>query len=66
MATRDILDKLPECVRTELEHLRKDYKNEALNHDAALARSAGYAEGLRDAGLITERERQFVFIYTTV
>ena len=66
--TRETLDKLPENVRNEIERLRKDYKHEELynRQDAARARLAGYVKGLQDAGLITERERMFLFSYGTV
>lgn len=64
--TRETLNKMPENVRKAIEDLRKDYKNEALNHDECRAKSYGYTKGLRDAGLITERERQVLFIYTTI
>lgn len=64
--TKQVLNKIPANVRAALEQLRKDYKNDALNTDESRSRSAGYVQGLRDAGLITERERQILFIYTTV
>lgn len=64
--TKQVLNKIPANVRAALEQLRKDYKNDALNKGESRNRSAGYVQGLRDAGLITERERQILFIYTTV
>lgn len=64
--TREVLRKMPDNVKRAIEDLRKDYKNEALNKDCVRNRSAGYVQGLRDAGLITERERQILFVYTTV
>lgn len=64
--TRKVLEKLPEIARTNLEWLRKEYKSELGDKDVARAKAAWYVKGLKDAGLITERERQFLFIYTTV
>lgn len=64
--TRETLNKMPENVRKAIEDLRKDYKNVALNRDGCRARISGYTKGLRDAGLITEREEQILFIYTTI
>ena len=64
--TRETFEKQPEIVRKNLEGLRHDYKSGVVNKDVARAQSAWYVKGLRDAGLITERERQILFIYTTV
>ena len=64
--TREVLNKIPENVRNMIEDLRKDYHNDSLNRDAVRKESYGYGCGLRDAGLITERERQVLFIYTTI
>lgn len=64
--TREVLNKIPENVRSAIEELRRDYYNDALNIDKVRSRAYGYTLGLRDAGLITERERQILFVYTTV
>lgn len=64
--TREVVSRMPGNVRATLEELRKDYKNPAIKRDETRARSGGYVNGLRDGGLITERERQILFIYTTV
>lgn len=63
--TRETLNKMPEVVRNRLERLRKDYNNPSLNYDTAREASAAYVMGLKDAGLVTERERQILFVYTT-
>ena len=66
--TRETLNKLPANVREIIENLRKEYKN-AVGYNrkgAKRERLAGYVMGLRDAGLITERERQILFVYGTV
>lgn len=64
--TREIISKLPETIRKNLEGLRHDYKSNVVNKDIARAQSAWYVKGLRDAGLITEAERKILFVYTTV
>ena len=64
--TREVIEKLPGGIRWQIEDMRKDYKNPAVNHEAARARLAGYVNGLRDAGMITDRERQIIFVYGTV
>ena len=66
MTTREVLEKMPKIVRWKIDDLRKDYKNEALNKYKVRAQIYGYTNGLRDAGLITESERQKLFVYATV
>ena len=64
--TREVISKMPKRVVDALNQLRKDYYNNALNADEVRKESYGYTKGLRDAGIITERERQVLFIYTTI
>lgn len=72
--TKQTLEKLPENIKKTVEQFRKDYKALQNNGDMARikygneyrARMAGYAKGLADAGLITEKERQILFCYMTV
>ena len=67
--TREVIAKIREQfpnIMYCIEHLRRDYKNDSLNKDAVIIESYGYTKGLHDAGLITELERQVLFIYTTV
>ena len=67
--TREIINKMPEAVKNRLERLRKDYKDADYTYhkkDMAREASAAYVMGLKDAGRVTERERQVLFIYTTV
>lgn len=66
MTTRELMNKLPENVKRNLEGLRHDYKSGVVNRDIARAQSAWYVKGLRDAGLVTDRERSILFCYTTV
>lgn len=66
MTTRGLTAKLPASVAWKIEAMRKDYKNAALSKDETRAEIAGYVMGLRDAGLINERERQMLFVYATV
>ena len=66
MTTREVFNRMPEAVQNKLESIRKDYKNQALDKDEIRERLYGYTLGLRDAGLISERERQILFVYGTV
>ena len=66
MTTREVINRMPATVLYMLENIRKDYKNPALNKETTRARLYGYTQGLRDAGLISERERQILFVYGTV
>ena len=66
--TRETLEKLPPNVREHIELFRyiiKDAGTDKIS-EIAKARLAGYVIGLRDAGLITERERIILFCYGTV
>ena len=62
--TKETLEKMPIPVRQELERLRQSCKSDQKKFE--IMRAAGYVKGLRDAGLITERQRQILFIYTSV
>lgn len=64
--TRETVAKMPQRVQFMLKDFNKDYHNNALDKDEVRAEIAGYVLGLRDAGLITERERQILFVYATV
>lgn len=64
--TKELIERLPRNVVESVEELRKDNKNSAISKDETRARLSGYCKGLRDAGLITERERQILFVYGTV
>lgn len=66
MTTREVVERLPENIRLKIEAIRKDYKNPALNRAEVRATLYGYTLALRDAGAITERERQVLFIFGTV
>ncbi|MEE0856527.1 MAG: hypothetical protein U0L58_04445 [Ruminococcus sp.] len=63
MTTKELLEKMPAKIVATLNDLRKDYNNPTLNKDATRKEVYGYTKGLRDAGLITERERQILFVY---
>lgn len=64
--TKELIERLPKNVVKEIEYLRDSYKSKYINKDETRCRLAGYVAGLRDAGLITERERQILFVYGTV
>lgn len=68
MTTRQIINKLPENVLARVERYREFYARPFTTriHDEIRNRMSGYVLGLRDAGLITERERQLLFVYMTV
>lgn len=66
MTTKELLNRMPKEVVNRLEQGRKDYHNNALDQDKVRSGNAQYVLGLRDAGLITDRERMKLFIYTTV
>ena len=63
--TRELLTKLPNNVKEYSEKLKREYKGEVFNKKETRERAAGYCAGLRDGGLITDRERQILFIYIT-
>lgn len=68
--TEAIYNKLPANVRETIEEYRAAYKqvrNEYnTEHYEIIAAMSGYAKGLRDAGLITEKERKVIRCYMTV
>lgn len=66
MTTREVFNRMPEAVQNKLEDIRMNYKNTALDKVETRAELYGYTLGLRDAGLISERERQILFVYGTV
>lgn len=60
---RELYDRLPENVKFQLNLLRKDYANGYRKQDEVRAEIRGYAKGLRDAGLVNDRERGMLCIY---
>ena len=66
MTTRETLGRMPVHVVERLESFRAEHKNPALNRDETRKAFYGYTLGLKDAGLITERERQILYVYCTV
>ena len=62
--TQQTLKKLPHHALEHIERLRTNYKR-CQNETNRLA-SYNYTLGLKDAGLITDKERQCLFIYTTI
>ena len=64
--TRELIDRLTETIRTHIECLRIEYNTDGFDHDAVRKELYGYTRGLRDAGFLTERERQILFVYGTV
>lgn len=73
MTTKEVLEKLPQKVLFQVEKYRNERKSldEANQRDyekrgRLIDEAHAYLKGLRDGGLITDRERQILFIYTTV
>lgn len=64
--TRETLLKLNATQRFVVETTRDSYKKGYISHEIALASIGGYAKGLRDAGVITERDRQVLVSYTLI
>ena len=66
--TRKTLEKLPENVRNKVEGLKKRFKTLTDYHAQYEMREriAGYTDGLRDAGIVTDRERAIIYIYATL
>ena len=68
--TEAIYNKLPANVRETIEEYRAAYKQVRheynTEHYEIIAAMSGYAKGLRDAGLITEKERKVIRCYMTV
>ena len=60
---RELIERLPQNVRFQLELFRKDYSNETIPHETTRAAVSAYAKGLRDAGLITDHERGMLCVY---
>ena len=60
---KDLIERMPEKVRFQLELLRKSYKNKAISRDETRAEIRGYAKGLRDAGLVNDHERGMLCVY---
>ena len=68
MNARELINKLPEQVRERAYRYREVYAHCYVPRlrEETRNRMAGYALGLKDAGLLTERERQLLFVYMTV
>ena len=66
MTTREIFNKLPDDAQRNFELLRKGYKNEEQSREKYRAALYGYTLGLRDSGLVSERERWNLYVYGTV
>lgn len=64
--TKDLIDKLPNSIRSHIECLRREYSADGFDKTAVRQELYGYTLGLRDAGFITEREREVLYVYCTV
>ena len=69
MTTRELISKLPQNVMDRIDGMKKAYKASypgERKHEEARNMINGYTRCLMDAGLITERERQILYVYATV
>lgn len=64
--TQKTLDRMPKNVIYKLDDIKARRKNGYWNWKEANARAYEYTLGLMDAGFITDKERQILFLYTTV
>ena len=64
--TEELLQTLPKRVRDSLEQWRKEARTAGQDKSHVHAGSVGYILALYDMGMITDRERQKLFLYTTV
>lgn len=66
MTTKETIEKIAPQIRSDIEEIRKDYKNPNVNKDLVRARLSGYTKALKSAGIITEQERRILFVYGTI
>lgn len=66
---RKVLEKMPDKVLKQIQAYKHDYKKYEGDYrlrDTTRACASAYVRGLKDAGLIDNRERQALFTYITV
>ena len=69
MTTRELIARLPENVMERINGMKKTYKAfipGERKHDETRLIINAYITGLKDAGMITERERQILYCYATL
>ncbi len=66
MTTKETLEKISPAIRSDIEEMRNDYKNQNTDKNLVRARLSGYTKALKTAGVITEQERRALFIYGTI
>ena len=66
--TRELLNRLPTIVMNKVEYFRMKYTTteDTRERDSIRNSMSAYAHGLADAGMLTDRERQTLFVYMTV
>lgn len=66
--TRELLNRMPIIVMNKVEYFRMKYTTTEDTRERELIRNSmsAYAHGLADAGMLTNRERQTLFVYMTV
>ena len=69
MTTKDVLERMPDGILSQIKRYKTQYKKQTINFQKQYAIRegiAGYVNGLRDAGFITEQERKMLYTYTTL
>ena len=64
--TKKVLDALPQNIRDAVKDYKVYYKRDDRFKDDYKNEMLGYVKALRDAKIITERERQILYVYMTV
>lgn len=65
MRVKELVEKQPEQIQRRLQDFKKMHNIDGRRTES-MHRAGAYTQALCDAGIITERERQMLFIYTTV
>lgn len=63
--TREVVNALPQAIRNVVENYRTQYKREDRFKAEIRHEMRGYVKALRDAKVLTERERQILYAYMT-
>jgi hypothetical protein len=65
MRVNELVEKQPEQIQRRLQEF-KEMRNIDSRRAEARHRAGAYTQALCDAGIITDKERQQLFIYTTL
>ena len=64
--TKDVIERMPKGIMDHINGIKEQRKKEILDDKTASKAANEYLSGLRDAGLITDRERMKLYIYCTL